>query len=211
MLLFWMKSLTILIRKGTRMDPEQAADRGRLMGSEEIAALIEQLGAMISNNNRNIPADQLILIGIQRGGVPLAERLVGAIRRASGITPLCGSLDIAMFRDDIGLRKTLPQIFETRIPFDINGRTIILIDDVLQAGRSIRAALDAINYFGRPAIVRLAALIDRGGREFPIQADYTGKFVKVANELRIRISWKEDTGSADFVYTTPNPKIEADL
>ena len=70
MVLFRMKSLTILIRKGIRMDPEQAADRGRLMGSEEIAALIEQLGAMISNNNRNIPADQLILIGIQRGGVP---------------------------------------------------------------------------------------------------------------------------------------------
>ena len=79
------------------------------------------------------------------------------------------------------------------------------------AGRSIRAALDAINYFGRPAIVRLAALLDRGGREFPIQADYVGKFVKISDDRRIRISWKEDSGSVDFVYSIPTPKIEADL
>ena len=193
------------------MVPDNAADRQHLMEADEIAALTQKLGKMIYEDNRGVPPDQLILIGIQRGGVPLAERLVGEIAARYGVQYPWGTLDIAMYRDDIGLRKTLPQIFETRIPFDINGKTIILIDDVLQAGRSIRAALDAINYFGRPAIVRLAALIDRGGREFPIQADYAGKFVKVADELRIRISWKEDSGSADFVYTTPNPKIEADL
>ena len=211
MVLFRMKSLTILIRKGIRMDPEQAADRGRLMGSEEIAALIEQLGAMISNNNRNIPADQLILIGIQRGGVPLAERLVGAIRRASGMTPLCGSLDIAMFRDDIGLRKTLPQIFETRIPFDLTEKTVILVDDVLQSGRSIRAALDAITYFGRPAVVRLAALLDRGSREFPIQGDYVGKKISVPDDRRVKVSWNEITGKGDFVYSVETPKIKASI
>ena len=193
------------------MVPDNAADRQHLMEADEIAALTQTLGKKIYEDNRDVPPDQLILIGIQRGGVPLAERLVGEIAARYGVEYPWGTLDIAMYRDDIGLRKTLPQIFETRIPFDINGKTIILIDDVLQAGRSIRAALDAINYFGRPAIVRLAALIDRGGREFPIQADYTGKFVKVADELRIRISWKEDSGSADFVYTTPTPKIEADL
>lgn len=193
------------------MVPDNAADRQHLMEADEIAALIQMLGKKIYEDNREVPPDQLILIGIQRGGVPLAERLVDEIAARYGVQYPWGTLDIAMYRDDIGLRKTLPQIFETRIPFDINGKTIILIDDVLQAGRSIRAALDAINYFGRPAIVRLAALIDRGGREFPIQADYTGKFVKVADELRIRISWKEDSGSADFVYTTPTPKIEADL
>ena len=181
------------------MVPDNAADRQHLMEADEIAALTQKLGKMIYEDNRGVPPDQLILIGIQRGGVPLAERLVGEIAARYGVQYPWGTLDIAMYRDDIGLRKTLPQIFETRIPFDINGKTIILIDDVLQAGRSIRAALDAINYFGRPAIVRLAALIDRGGREFPIQADYAGKFVKVADELRIRISWKEDSGSVDFV------------
>ena len=193
------------------MVPDNAADRQHLMEADEIAALTQKLGTMIYEDNRGVPPDQLILIGIQRGGVPLAERLVREISTRYGVEYPWGMLDIAMYRDDIGLRKTLPQIFETRIPFDINGKTIILIDDVLQAGRSIRAALDAINYFGRPAIVRLAALLDRGGREFPIQADYVGKFVKISDDRRIRISWKEDSGSVDFVYSIPTPKIEADL
>ena len=193
------------------MVPDKAADRQHLMEADEIAALTQTLGKKIYEDNRDVPPDQLILIGIQRGGVPLAERLVGVIAAEYGVQYPWGMLDIAMYRDDIGLRKTLPQIFETRIPFDINGKTIILIDDVLQAGRSIRAALDAINYFGRPAIVRLAALLDRGGREFPIQADYVGKFVKISDDRRIRISWKEDSGSVDFVYSIPTPKIEAVL
>ena len=181
------------------------------MGAEEIAALIEKLGAMISNDNRNIPPDQLILIGIQRGGVPLAERLACAIERISGAKHPCGTLDIAMYRDDIGLRKTLPQIFETRIPFDLTEKTVILVDDVLQSGRSIRAALDAVTYFGRPAVVRLAALLDRGSREFPIQGDYVGKKISVPDDCRIKVSWNEITGSGDFVYTVNKPKIKAAL
>lgn len=193
------------------MVPEQEADREHLMSADEIHALIRSLGEMIISSNRDIPPDQLILIGIQRGGVPLAERLVSVIREISGTTYLWGSLDIAMYRDDIGLRKTLPRIFETRIPFDINGKTIILVDDVLQSGRSIRAALDAITYFGRPAIVRLAALLDRGNREYPIQGDYVGKAVTVSADRRIRISWNEITGSDDYAYSVSNPKIKAAL
>ena len=211
MLLFRMNSLTIFIRKGIRMVPEEAADREHLMGTEEIAALIGKLGAMIGNDNRNIPPDQLILIGIQRGGVPLAERLVGAIEKCSGIKHPCGTLDIAMYRDDIGLRKTLPQIFETRIPFDLTDKTVVLVDDVLQSGRSIRAALDAITYFGRPAVVRLAALLDRGSREFPIQGDYVGDKISVPDDRRIKVSWNELTGKGDFVYTVKNLKIKAAL
>ena len=191
------------------MVPDNAADRQHLMEADEIAALIQKLGKTIYEDNRGVPPDQLILIGIQRGGVPLAERLVGAIQRASGVTPLCGSLDIAMFRDDIGLRKTLPEIFETRIPFDLTEKTVILVDDVLQSGRSIRAALDAITYFGRPAVVRLAALLDRGSREFPIQGDYVGKKISVPDDRRIKVSWNEITGKGDFVYSVETPKIKA--
>ena len=191
------------------MVPENAADRQHLMEADEIAALIQTLGKKIYEDNRGVPPDQLILIGIQRGGVHLAERLAGAIRRASGVTPLCGSLDIAMFRDDIGLRKTLPQIFETRIPFDLTEKTVILVDDVLQSGRSIRAALDAITYFGRPAVVRLAALLDRGSREFPIQGDYVGKKISVPDDRRVKVSWNEITGKGDFVYSVETPKIKA--
>ena len=193
------------------MVPEHADDGAFLMGADELAALIQKLGTMIYNANRGLPPDQLILIGIQRGGVPLAERLVEEIRKQTGIQYLSGSLDIAMYRDDIGLRKTLPQIFETNIPFDLNGKTIVLVDDVLQSGRSIRAAFDAITYFGRPAIVRLAALLDRGSREYPIQGDYVGKVIDVPADLRVRIGWKELTGKTDYVYSVPNPKIKAAL
>ena len=181
------------------------------MEAGEIAGLIRKLGEMICNDNRNVSPGQLILIGIQRGGVPLAERLVQEIRNRSGVSCPCGALDIAMYRDDIGLRKTLPRILETRIPFDITGKTVILVDDVLQSGRSIRAALDAVTYFGRPAIVRLAVLLDRGSREFPIQGDYVGRFVEVPEERRIRVSWQELTGTGDFVYSASTPKIKDSL
>ena len=190
------------------MVPENAAERQHLMEADEMNALIQKLGERIGSDNRNVPPDQLILIGIQRGGVPLAERLVREIKNTTGLEYPCGTLDITMYRDDIGMRKTLPQIFETRIPFDITGRTIILVDDVLQSGRSIRAALDAITYFGRPAIVRLAVLLDRGSREFPIQGDYVGKLINVQSDRRVRVNWHEITGTGDFVYTASTPKIK---
>ena len=193
------------------MVPDKAEDRQHLMEAGEIAGLIRKLGEMICNDNRKVPPDQLILIGIQRGGVPLAERLVQEIRNSSGVNCPCGTLDIAMYRDDIGMRKTLPRIFETRIPFDITGKTIILVDDVLQSGRSIRAALDAVTYFGRPAVVRLAVLLDRGRREFPIQGDYVGSFMDVPEERRIRVNWQELTGTGDFVYSALTPKIKESL
>lgn len=129
-----------------------------------------------------------------------------SIEKKACFLPPLGTLDISMYRDDIGMRKTLPYIFETRIPFDINGKVIILVDDVLQSGRSIRAALDAITDYGRPAIVRLATLLDRGLREFPINADYVGKFVDVPPEERIKINWHEYCGEEDYVYTVRNRK-----
>ena len=174
--------------------------------AQEIAALIDRIAQEICDRNKNADPDDFVFIGIHRGGVPLAERLVKSIETKAGFQPRLGTLDISMYRDDIGMRKTLPFIFETRIPFDINGKTIILVDDVLQSGRSIRAALDAITDYGRPAIVRLAALLDRGLREFPINADYVGKFVDVPPELRIKINWREYAGEEDYVYTVRNRK-----
>lgn len=194
-----------------QMDPDKGEDRQHLMEAGEISSLIQKLGEMIYNDNRNAAEEQLIFIGIQKGGVPLAERLVREVRSRSGVQYPCGTLDIAMYRDDIGMRKTLPRILETRMPFDINGKTIVLVDDVLQSGRSIRAALDAITYFGRPAVVRLAVLIDRGSREFPIQGDYVGCAVSLPPERRIRVSWKDFSGESDFVYSIPNSTIKAAL
>ena len=211
MLLFRMNPSNNLIRKGIGMIPDNAEDRQHLMESGEMAALIHSLAEMICNDNRNVPPGQLILIGIQRGGVPLAERLVREIRTLTGRDYPCGMLDIAMYRDDIGMRKTLPRILETRIPFDITGKTIVLVDDVLQSGRSIRAALDAVTYYGRPAVVRLAVLLDRGNREFPIQGDYVGKNVSIQKDRRVRVNWQEITGTGDFVYSASLPNIKETL
>ena len=188
------------------MNMDSTPDKTHLMDAEDISALIDKIAQEICDKNKYANQDDFVFIGIHRGGVPLAERLVKSIEKKACFLPPLGTLDISMYRDDIGMRKTLPYIFETRIPFDINGKVIILVDDVLQSGRSIRAALDAITDYGRPAIVRLATLLDRGLREFPINADYVGKFVDVPPEERIKINWHEYCGEEDYVYTVRNRK-----
>ncbi len=139
--------------------------------------------------------DELCMIGMQQRGVPFAERLAAEIRTRSGAAIPLGKLDITMYRDDIGMRKTLPVIRPTEIPFDINGKILVLADDVMEAGRTIRAALDALTDYGRPAIIRLAILIDRGKHEFPIAADYTGKNLHADSACRICVRWNEIDGS----------------
>ena len=141
-------------------------------------------------------------LGMQLKGVPFARRIVSSIKAISGINIPLGTLDISMYRDDIGMRKTLPVIHETDIPFDLNNKTIILVDDVLHSGRTIRAALDAITDYGRPAMIKLAVLVDRGQREFPIQADYIGEMCHVAENEHVSVSWRE-LGGEDAVYMTP--------
>ena len=185
------------------MDPNSVSERPHLMEKSELDLLVRELGAAIRNEYPGVSPDQLFFIGIQRGGVPLAERLAKYIGQDSAVPYSVGTLDTAMYRDDIGLCKTLPQIFESRIPFDLNGKIIILVDDILQSGRSIRAALDAITYYGRPAVVRLAVLFDRGMREFPIQGDYVGRKYDLPADQRLRISWSELTGKDDYVYSIP--------
>lgn len=115
------------------------------------------------------------LLGIHKHGVPFAHELAARIVRLSGIRLPVGTLDINMYRDDIGRNKTLPVIRETLIPFDVEGNLMILADDVLHTGRTIRAALDAITDFGRPKVIRLATILDRGQREVPIQPDFFGE------------------------------------
>jgi pyrimidine operon attenuation protein/uracil phosphoribosyltransferase len=128
---------------------------------------------------RNEDGGSLALIGIQRGGVPLAFRLAAILKGILGHPVAAGSLDVSMHRDDLD-RRMAPAIHETDIPFDITGRTVVLVDDVLFSGRTIRAALDALNDFGRPRRIQLAVLVDRGHRDLPIKADFVGKNVPTA-------------------------------
>jgi pyrimidine operon attenuation protein / uracil phosphoribosyltransferase len=142
---------------------------------------------------RNDPAKDLALVGIQRGGVFLAQRLALLLKEILGQAVPNGSLDVSMHRDDIGTQAT-PDVHATVIPFDVTGRTVVLVDDVLFSGRTTRAALDALNDFGRPQRVQLAVLIDRGHRELPIKADFVGKNVPTSLRERVNVQLKENGG-----------------
>ena len=139
---------------------------------------------------RNPAGNEVALVGIQRGGVILAERLSKILASLWGETVPTGSLDISMHRDDLD-RRIAPPVHPTVIPFDVTGKTVVLVDDVLFSGRTIRAAMDALNDFGRPKRIQLAVLVDRGHRELPIKADFVGKNVPTAISESVQVSLSE--------------------
>jgi len=145
---------------------------------------------------RNENSSEVVLVGIHRGGVFLARRLAATLLAIWNQPVPVGELDIGMHRDDLD-QKT-PAILPTVIPFDITGKTVILVDDVLFSGRTTRAALDALNDFGRPKRIQLAVLVDRGHRELPIKADFVGKNVPTSSRERVNVCLREE-GAADEV------------
>jgi len=136
---------------------------------------------------RNHGIDGLVLIGLQTGGVPIAGRLAEAIDAVSGVMVPIGTLDVAFYRDDIGLRPVLPEA-ATQIPIDLTGKTVVLIDDVLFTGRTVRAALNALSDFGRARAIQLAVMVDRGHREVPIRPDYVGKNLPTRRDEMVDVS-----------------------
>jgi pyrimidine operon attenuation protein / uracil phosphoribosyltransferase len=133
---------------------------------------------------RNETSGEIVVVGIQRGGVPLAKKLSGLLAEIWKHPVPTGHLDVSMHRDDLGQRAA-PNVQPTVIPFDVTGKTVVLVDDVLFSGRTIRAAMDSLNDFGRPKRIQLAVLIDRGHRELPIKADFVGKNVPTAINEKI--------------------------
>lgn len=129
----------------------------------------------------------LALVGIRRGGVPIAEALAGEIRAARGVEVPVGTVDIALYRDDAATALPDPKIGPSCIPFDVNGRDVVLVDDVLQTGRTIRAAIDCLLDYGRPRRIWLAVLFDRGGRELPIAPDFVGAELEVPPDARVDV------------------------
>lgn len=149
--------------------------------------------------------DGLALVGIQTRGVPLAQRLAGAIETHEGVRPAVGSLDISFHRDDVAAGARQPHVKGTDLPFALESSTLVIVDDVLYTGRTVRAALDALVEFGRPKAVRLAVLVDRGHRELPIRADHVGKNVPTSRDERIRVHLAEiDGGEDEVVIERPN-------
>ena len=159
-------------------------------------------------------AGDIALVGIANRGDDLARRLAAEIERIEGTTVPVGVLDITFYRDDIGLKAEAPEVHETRIGFDINGRTLVLVDDVLFTGRTIRAAMDALTDLGRPTRIRLAVLVDRGHRELPIRADFVGKNVPTRRADDVRVLVTELDGRDAVVVedgTVDDPHDQRDM
>jgi pyrimidine operon attenuation protein/uracil phosphoribosyltransferase len=167
------------------------------------AAAMQRALARIAHEiaERNESSADVALVGIQRGGVFLARRLAAALQSIWNQPTPVGELDVSMHRDDLD-HHAAPHMLPTVIPFDINGKTVILVDDVLFSGRTIRAALDALNDFGRPKKIQLAVLVDRGHRELPIKADFVGKNVPTALAERVEVSFQEETGQDEVSQRT---------
>src|SRR6186713_2299572 len=165
----------------------------RIMTADEIRRATIRLSHEIVEKQAG--TDGLLLIGIQRRGVPLAQRIAAAIaEHEGGANVPVGALDITFYRDDLSMVAQQPVVKGTELPFGIDGRTVVLVDDVLYTGRTIRAAMDALVDFGRPQAIRLAVLVDRGHRELPIRADHVGKNVPTSREEIVRVHLAEVDG-----------------
>jgi pyrimidine operon attenuation protein/uracil phosphoribosyltransferase len=164
----------------------------RIMTADEIRRAIVRISHEVVEKHAG--TEGLVLVGIQRRGVPLASRLAAAIAEHEGVELPVGALDITFYRDDLSLVAQQPILKGTDISFDLNGRTVVLVDDVLYTGRTIRAAMDALIDFGRPQAIRLAVLVDRGHRELPIRADHVGKNVPTSREETVKVQLMETDG-----------------
>jgi len=164
-------------------------DKTILMDEDGIRRAMTRIAHEIVEKNKGV--EHLVLVGIRTRGVPLAERIAAEIERIEGVRPPVGTLDITLYRDDLSLLAYQPTVRATEMPVDIHGKTIVLTDDVLFTGRTIRAALDALIDMGRPRIIQLAVLVDRGHRELPIRADYVGKNVPTSRNENIQVRTKQ--------------------
>jgi len=168
-----------------------------IMSAQDIERALDRIALQILE--RNLHLEDLVIIGIHTGGVFLADRLHRIIAERETKELPSGSLDITLYRDDWSRVTQNPVVKKTDISFEVEGKTMILVDDVLYTGRTIRAALDAVMDFGRPSSIQLAVLVDRGGRELPIQPDYTGLEIKVDTNQHIHVLLREEAGTDEVV------------
>jgi len=177
----------------------------QVMSCKEIERALTRLATEILERNNGV--DNLMLIGIRTGGLHLAARLKSLIEKMEEKTPAFGIIDITLYRDDAHTLEQ-PEIGTTEIDHDINGMQVVLVDDVIFSGRTIRAAMDALIDFGRPKNVQLAVLVDRGLREFPIHPDYVGRNIPTHADERVEVLLKEEDGADDRVVIFAVEEIE---
>jgi pyrimidine operon attenuation protein/uracil phosphoribosyltransferase len=175
--------------------------KAELMDGQAITRSLMRLTHEICEKNRGV--ENLVIVGIRDRGDQLARRMIKSIKDIEGGDVPLGVLDITLYRDDFQMGWESPVVQETNIPFDITDKNVILVDDVLYTGRTIRAALDALIDFGRPSKIQLAVLVDRGHRELPIKADYVGKNVPTAAGEQIQVKLKEVDGEDKVLLIEP--------
>ena len=169
-----------------------------IMDAEGIRRALRRIAHEIIEGNPTL--DKVVLAGIPSRGVEIAQRVAAFIREIEEIDIETGVIDVAMHRDDVGTRPELPVVHASKLPVPLEERTVIIVDDVLFTGRTARAAMDAINSFGRPARIQLAVLIDRGHRELPIRPDYVGKNLPTATREQIEVRLQETDSEPDAVW-----------
>jgi len=180
----------VTVREKAQVLDEQGIERALTRIAHEI---LERVGG----------TDGLALVGIRTRGVSLAQRIAERLRAIDGAKVPVGALDITLYRDDLGLKAEAPVLRATEIPFPVSGLTVVLVDDVLYTGRTIRAALDAVMDLGRPRMIQLAVLIDRGHRELPIRPDYVGKNLPTARREIVQVLLHEHDGQDRVVIQEP--------
>jgi pyrimidine operon attenuation protein/uracil phosphoribosyltransferase len=172
-------------------------EKNRIMDEASIKRALTRISHEILERNQGV--QNLAIIGIRRRGGPLAERLAENIKEIEGVEVPVGILDITLYRDDLTTLGSQPMVRRTEVPFDITNKVIVLTDDVLYTGRTVRAALDALIDLGRPRCIQLAVLVDRGHRELPIKADYVGKNVPTSKRETITVRLREIDGKDEVV------------
>ncbi|MBQ9891385.1 MAG: bifunctional pyr operon transcriptional regulator/uracil phosphoribosyltransferase PyrR [Firmicutes bacterium] len=166
--------------------------KAQLMNEEAMHRALKRMAHEILEQNEG--SDDLVFLGIRRRGVPLAQELAKNIREIEGSEIPVGELDITLYRDDLTEEDVVPHINETKVYFPVKDKIVVLVDDVIYTGRTVRAALDAVSAIGRPAQIQLAVLVDRGHRELPIRADYVGKNVPTSRSEIVSVSVTEFDG-----------------
>lgn len=172
-------------------------EKARILDKETLARSVMRIAHEILEKNKG--TQDLCLVGIRNRGVYLAKRLAESIKKIEGNEVPVGVLDITLYRDDLTLIDQHPIVHKTEIEFDINGKSLVLVDDVLYTGRTVRAALDALIDFGRPKSIQLAVLVDRGHRELPIRADYAGKNIPTSKNETVEVRLEECDGKDEVV------------
>jgi pyrimidine operon attenuation protein/uracil phosphoribosyltransferase len=195
-------SYRLKVRSIFYMGGDRLIEKAQIMDDKGISRALIRIAHEIIERNKGVM--DIALVGIKRRGVPLALRLSEEIYKIEGARPDTGTLDITLYRDDLSSLSSQPVLNSTSIEFDVRGKIIILVDDVLYTGRTVRAALDALIDLGRPKAIQLAILIDRGHRELPIRADYVGKNVPTSNNEVVSVSVEEIDGVNKVVINELN-------